>query len=137
MPGIAAAALRVEHISRVVGKVPGEAVRIRMSSHLDRFHDWASLARTAQYRADDMARLCSVSQRQMQRYFERRFDQSPHAWLNELRLREAEELLLKGNYVKAVAFDLGFKDAAHFCRTFKLHYGLSPLAFVARRNASS
>ncbi len=106
-----------------------------MSSHLDRFHDWESRARTARYRADDLARLCSVSRRQMQRYFERRFDQSPHGWLNELRLRDAQELLLKGTSVKVVAFELGFKDAAHFCRTFKLHYGLSPLAFVARQNA--
>jgi len=108
-----------------------------MSSHLDRFHDWASLGRTAQYRAEDIARLCSVSRRQMQRYFDRRFDQGPHAWLNELRLRDAEELLLKGNPVKAVAFELGFKDAAHFCRTFKLHYGVSPLSFVTRHNAAT
>ena len=108
-----------------------------MNSHLDRFHDWVSLARSAGYRPAELARLCSVSLRQLERHFEHRFGSRPQVWLSDLRLEQAPELLLQGCYVKAVALELGFKDAPHFCRRFKLRYGLSPLAFVAQRGKMS
>lgn len=104
-----------------------------MISHLDRFNDWTPLARAARYRSRELARLCLVNLRQLERYFAQRFGKSPHVWLDQQRMLEAAELLLKGDYVKAVASDLHFKNAAHFCRNFKRRYGLSPLAFVAQR----
>jgi AraC-like DNA-binding protein len=107
---------------------------ISMSSHLDRLNDWVSLARSARYRPDNLARLCSVSLRQLQRHFAARFGCAPRVWLDDLRLQEARTRLLAGEYVKALAFDLGFANAPHFCRSFKLRYGLSPLAFVAEHS---
>jgi AraC-like DNA-binding protein len=47
-------------------------------------------------------------------------------------LQEACDRLRRGYLVKHVAYELGFKDAPHFCRKFKGHYGLSPLAFLAQ-----
>ncbi len=104
-----------------------------MISHLDRFGDWTPLARAARYRSHGLASLCSVNLRQLERFFAQRFGESPRVWLDHQRMLKAAELLLRGDYVKTVAFDLHFKDAPHFCRRFKRHYGLSPLAFVARR----
>src|SRR2546422_4444750 len=105
-----------------------------MNSHLDRFHDWPSLAQSARYRSDELARLCSVALRQLERYFAKHYGNSPRLWLNQLRLQAACELLRRGYYVKSVAYELGFTDAPHFCREFKLRYGLTPLAFVARQS---
>jgi len=104
-----------------------------LNSHLDQFQDWVSLARSAGYRPGELARLCSVSLRQLERHFEQRFGSRPQVWLSDQRLERARELLLQGHYVKTVALEMGFKDAAHFCRRFKLRYGLSPLSFVARQ----
>jgi AraC-like DNA-binding protein len=69
----------------------------------------------------------------LERQFAKRLGNPPHAWLNELRLDRACELLLQGYYVKAAAHELGFRSAAHFCRTFKLRYGATPRAFVVQQ----
>jgi len=108
-----------------------------MSSHLDRFHDWVPLAHSAGYQPVALAGLCSVSRRQLERHFGEHFRSTPQVWLRDLRLKEGCELLLQGRYVKAVAFELRFKDPSHFCRMFKLRYGLSPLAFVAHQTEMS
>jgi|SRR5438876_739806 len=108
-----------------------------MSSHLDRFHDWVSLARSAGYRPSELARLCSVSLRQLERHFRKHFGSPPKIWLRDLRLKEARELLIRGCYVKTVASELGYKDAPHFCRRFKLRYGQSPLAQVGQQRSVS
>jgi len=104
-----------------------------MISHLDRVRDWAPLAEAARYRSNELARHCSVSLRQLERYFANRLGISPRDWLDQHRMLEAAERLQKGDYVKTVAGDLYFKDAPHFCRWFKRHFGLSPLSFVARQ----
>ena len=104
-----------------------------MSGHLERVQDWVSLAQTARYRVEDLAALCSVSRRQLERQFAKRLGTPPHAWLNDLRLGRACELLLHGYYVKAAALEVGFRDASHFCRAFKLRYGVTPRAFVAQQ----
>lgn len=40
----------------------------------------------------------------------------------------ARELLARGDPTKAVAYQLGFKQPAHFCAVFKIHFSFSPLA---------
>ena len=80
---------------------------------------WEELGATSHYDANQLARLCGMSTRQLQRYFRRNLHCSPQIWLNERRLQAAEDLLLSGESVKKVALDLGFKQPSHFCRQFK------------------
>ncbi|HVR35717.1 MAG TPA: helix-turn-helix transcriptional regulator [Methylomirabilota bacterium] len=101
-----------------------------MNSHLNRIHDWAALAREARYHASDLARLCRICPRQLQRYFHEELEQSPQQWLDDLRLRKAAELLLNGAHVKEVAYELHFTDPSHFIRRFKRKYGHTPLQFA-------
>ena len=91
---------------------------------------WEALARKAHYNSNELAGLCGVSTRQLQRHFRRHFRCSPQAWLNQRRLLLAELLLLKGETVKKVAFDLGFKQTSHFCRQFKSHNHMTPSEFT-------
>lgn len=114
-----------------------------MSSHLDRFDDWVSMARSAHYQSEKLARLADVSQRHLQRYFPERFGKSPRAWLKELRWQEEQrrlqaacDRLLRGELVKTMAFELGFKSPPDFCRKFKLHLGVTPLAWIAQQRKS-
>jgi AraC-like DNA-binding protein len=87
-------------------------------------------ARAAHYDARELARLCRVSLRQLQREFSRSLGRSPQEWLNEQRLRAARPLLLRGEPIKKVALELGFKQPSHFYRQFKCLYRMTPSEFV-------
>jgi len=91
---------------------------------------WEDLAETSRYDANQLAALCGISTRQLQRYFRCNFSCSPQSWLNELRLQVAEVLLLSGESVKKVALDLGFKQPSHFCRQFKNRNKMTPSQFA-------
>lgn len=91
---------------------------------------WEELAGTAHYDANELAKLCGVSARQLQRHFRTHFHQSPQSWLNEQRLTVAQILLASGESVKKVASDLGFKQTSHFCRQFKCRNKMTPSQFA-------
>jgi AraC-like DNA-binding protein len=53
--------------------------------------------------------------------------------LNELRLREAAELLARGEgRISDIAFDCGFNDLSYFNRCFRRRFGLTPTAARGR-----
>ena len=109
-----------------------------MRSRLDRIQDWSELARQARFNARRLAAVCRVSLRQLERYYNESVGQTPQGWLNEARFREAKRLLLKGLSVKEVSFELGFKQASHFSRSFKQRTGRPPSEYgVGRDEASS
>jgi AraC family transcriptional regulator len=97
---------------------------------------WEELALTAHYDANELAKLCCISTRQLQRHFRCRFHYSPQSWLNQRRLLAAEELLLSGDSVKKVALDLGFKQTSHFCRQFKSRKKMTPSQFAYSRQSA-
>ncbi len=91
--------------------------------------DWQRVAREAGFRPTEMALLCSISERQLQRIFRRRFGCTPRRWLRQLQCRLAKELVAQGYSSKAAAAELNFATEAHFCREFKKVFGASPQAF--------
>jgi len=95
---------------------------------------WKTLARTARYNSKEVAKLCGLSPRQLQRKFRLQFHCSPHNWLNHQRMLAAQELLLAGEPVKNVAFELGFKRVSHFYRHFKRDCQMTPLEFVSLKS---
>ncbi len=95
------------------------------------------LAAQTSYRAKELADSLGMSLRHLQRYFEADFGLSPQAWLNELRMRSAYELLQKEEQVKGVAYALGFKQVSHFSREFKRVYGVQPSRLCGSARESS
>lgn len=93
-------------------------------------NDWKGLAATARYDVNELAKLCQRSVRQLQRDFRRQFACAPQTWLNEERLKAARSLLLSGQPIKTVAWELGFKQSSHFCRQFKTYHKLTPSQFI-------
>lgn len=91
---------------------------------------WEELAEEALYNASRLAQMCHFSTRQLQRVFQRTFGRPPQDWLNHQRMRKAQQLLLGGQPVKAIAFELGFKQPSHFCRQFKSWNNMTPSEFV-------
>ncbi len=62
--------------------------------------------------------------------FARETGQSPAAYLRRLRLEKARVLLLESDLsVAQTAWQAGFKNAAHFSRSFRAFHGVSPRAF--------
>ena len=94
---------------------------------------WEALAVAARYNSKELAKLSKLSPRQLQRKFSLLFNRSPQDWLSERRILAAQKLLLSGEPVKAVAFDLGFKRISHFYRQFKGRSHMTPLQFVSAK----
>src|SRR6266404_6785429 len=92
---------------------------------------WRRVALESRYCVRSVCTKAGVSQRQLQRYTRLIFGRSPQQWLNEERLMSAGNRLKESRSVKAVAWDLGFKQVSHFSREFRCYYGLSPSAFLA------
>jgi AraC-like DNA-binding protein len=102
---------------------------------------WEAIAQEARYDAGAFARHCRLSPRQLQRKFREKLNRTPQEWLDEQRIEAAKQLLQSGESVKRIAYDLGFKQASHFCRQFKSRNGVTPSEFAAlhtakRRNAA-
>jgi AraC-like DNA-binding protein len=100
-----------------------------MGGRLTRVQDWKQLAQAAEYRPADMAALCGISPRQLERYFHIKFQQTPRKWLRELQCRSARKLIQQGYSNIAVVAELKFASESHFCREFKKFHGFSPQTF--------
>jgi AraC family transcriptional regulator len=107
----------------------GERERVMAKVLLER---WEQLAGAARYDAKELAKLCNLSVRQLERNFRQGLERSPQDWLNEQRIKAAQKLLLSGQPVKVVALELGFKQSSHFCRRFKSVYNMTPSQFAAQ-----
>jgi AraC-like DNA-binding protein len=103
-----------------------------MAGRMITVQDWEALAGAAHYDAKELARLCHLSVRQLERDFRRDLERTPQDWLNEQRIKAAQPMLLAGELVKYVALELGFKQVSHFCRQFKSLHNLTPSQFTAQ-----
>lgn len=97
-----------------------------MSQQLSKVKSWELLAQQAHFRPVVMATLCSVSLRQLERFFAQTFQMTPKHWTRELRCSLARQLLAEGWSNKAVAIELAFSNPSHLCHEFKKLYGLQP-----------
>jgi transcriptional regulator GlxA family with amidase domain len=101
-----------------------------MGSHLHRISEWDVLARQAHFNVHELAALCRVSTRQLERFFLLSFARSPSEWMRELRMKQAGALLASGRAPKEVAYELGFKSISHFYREFKRIYQVTPVNYA-------
>ena len=78
----------------------------------------------------DFAALLGLSESRFSAVFRKMTGVSPMHYFNELRLSQAQRLLLAGEPVKDAALRSGFGSASFFCRKFKQYTGKTPGAFV-------
>ncbi len=64
------------------------------------------------------------------RAFRRDLGTTPHAYLIELRVTRATELLLEGEPAAEIASEVGFVDQSHLTRHFKRQCGKTPRRFL-------
>ena len=84
----------------------------------------------------ELARRVSLSERQTERLLVKHYGQSFIQKKTEARMSAASQLLCETNTsVAAIAEDLGYSSAEHFCNAFRKYYKISPRLF--RINNSS
>jgi len=103
---------------------------LRLRSRLNRIENWEELAQESNYSVVNLARICCVSVRQLERFFSATRSHSPHKWLHTLRMGKALQLLNAGFIVKEVAGQLGYKQVSHFSRDFTKHFGYPPRDYL-------
>lgn len=79
------------------------------------------------------ARLCSMSYTYFKQLFKAKFSLTPIAYVTELRMEQAAELLSTGHYgISTVAALCGYSDVYYFSRAFKKYFGCPPSRFNAQ-----
>ncbi|WP_339526566.1 AraC family transcriptional regulator [Pseudomonas sp. EA_35y_Pfl2_R111] len=81
---------------------------------------------------DDLAHVCAVDRFRLTRAFKGAFGLAPHAYLIQLRLAKARQLLAQGELPAVVASALGFADQSHLGRWFRRAYQLTPADYRKR-----
>jgi AraC-like DNA-binding protein len=78
----------------------------------------------------ELADLAGLSLSTFKREFKKQFQDTPSNYLMDKRLEKAKELLLKTELsISEISYQGGFKDIAHFSRSFKKKYKASPSSF--------
>lgn len=76
---------------------------------------------------EELCRSLAMSRSQLYRKFAALTDTTVYHFIRTLKLKKAKELLLTTNLnVSEVAYDTGFKNLAHFSRTFTKEFGHAP-----------
>jgi len=81
---------------------------------------------------DEVAAVCGVDRFRLTRAFKAAYGLPPHAYLVQLRVARARQLLSRGETPANVAMALGFADQSHLGRWFVRAYGLTPAAYRKR-----
>jgi len=87
---------------------------------------------------DDLARVAGLSRSRFFAFFSSTMSLPPMAYLKEIRLVEARNILIAGDSkLTSIAHATGFADAFHLSREFKRRFGLPPTEFRARHLAAT
>lgn len=79
---------------------------------------------------EELARSVRLSVRQAQRIFKAATGVTITAFLNQVRLTRAAELLISDHeLVSQIAYSLGYSTHEHFTRNFTAFFGMSPTAY--------
>lgn len=70
------------------------------------------------------------------RFFKKTIGLSPHAYLIQLRLEKAKQLLGQGLSIVDTALDTGFADQSHLTRHFKARFGIPPGVYMRQTRNS-
>ncbi len=79
----------------------------------------------------DLSVLTGLSRFQLLRQFTRETGLPPHAYLTQVRLREARRLLRSGEAPALVAPTVGLVDQSHLTKRFRSAFGITPGQYVA------
>jgi AraC-like DNA-binding protein len=83
---------------------------------------------------EQLASLVHWSPFYLLRVFRREVGLPPHAYLENVRVRRAQDLLLRGLPLAQIAYDTGFSSQSHLTNSFKRHIAVTPGQYAQQRN---
>jgi transcriptional regulator GlxA family with amidase domain len=109
-------------MSRVSAARRIERIRLELAANIEQIPAFAELAS-----------LAGMSRSQLSRNFHRFVGASLRAYVLDLRLKRACELLTDSTQsITATSVECGFYDASHFDRVFRRRFGITPGQFRRR-----
>ncbi|CAN7582692.1 helix-turn-helix domain-containing protein [Variovorax sp. LjRoot84] len=113
--------------------IPLLVQRSHSDSLVHRAQQWLQSNMDRDLRISDLAEALGISDRTLIRRFRSALDQTPLAYLQDLRLESARALLeTSALNVEDVAGQVGYGDTSSFSRLFKQRIGMSPGAYRDR-----
>lgn len=89
----------------------------------------------ADFTAEEFAAQIGISRMQLHRKLKSLFDVSATEFIRNERLKNAAELLKKGNgNISEIAYSVGFNEISYFSRCFKDHFGCTPTDYAEKNN---
>lgn len=74
--------------------------------------------------------VCFVSPSHLTRLFRAQFGKAPYAWLRQIRMERAAELLAAGGgNIATISHQVGYQNASHFVRDFRSYHKVTPGKF--------
>lgn len=78
---------------------------------------------------NELAKIVNLSPFYLMRLFKDEVGISLHTYINQLRINRAQNLMLQGESLLGITYELGFADQSHFSKTFLKLTGVSPVNF--------
>ena len=75
-----------------------------------------------------ICKRAGVSETVFRKLFSENYKKPPIAYITELRIEYARNLIANGESVETAAFESGFSDPKYFARVVKKHLGCTPKA---------
>ena len=83
---------------------------------------------------EELAELCGVTKFHLTREFKRYTGSTVFGYINTLKCKHAEGLILQGMGIANAAFESGFESTSYFSRTYKKLYGQAPSRLIPKEN---
>jgi AraC-like DNA-binding protein len=80
---------------------------------------------------DDLAKKVCMSRSRFYVEFKKQLGCSPGEYQQQLRLKNAAEMIRTGHSISETCYDMGFNDLSHFSRRFTKFFGSTPRQFQA------
>lgn len=101
---------------------------------LRKFHILVEQHFKRKHKVSDYAELLYKSPKTLSNVFNKAGYPTPLTIINDRILLEAKRLLLfSNNSAEQIGYELGYKESSHFSKFFKLHSGLPPAEYRARK----
>lgn len=82
----------------------------------------------------ELSEIANISPFYLMRLFKEETGLSPHAYINQLRIHKAKEMIESGEPLLQISYELGFTDQSHFSKTFLKVTGVNPLKYIESSN---
>ena len=103
------------------------STREELYKRIYRAKDFISASYNQSLTLDEIAKVACLSPNHLLRTFKQVFQQTPHQFLTDLRLKEAKRLLEKADLsIINICQLIGFESHSSFSLLFRRHFGISP-----------